>query len=89
MNLQRSVSLDKIVSEWRLKSKGTMKNRSTYALLVQSEEKSRNIMETALYALFALSAIVSMWQFAQQPSSLPLDRVGTVNGQHIEQRIAS
>ena len=62
-----------------------MKNRSTYALLVQSEEKSRNIMETALYALFALSAVVSIWQFAQQPSSLPLERVGTVN----EQRIAS
>jgi ABC-type sugar transport system permease subunit len=66
-----------------------MKNRSTYALLVQSEEKSRNIMETALYALFALSAVVSIWQFVQQPSSLPLDRVGTVNGQHIEQRVAS
>jgi len=66
-----------------------MKNRSTYALLVQSEEKSRNILETALYALFALSAAVSIWQFAQQPSSLPLDRVGTVNGQHLEQRVAS
>ena len=66
-----------------------MKNRSTYALLVQSEEKSRNIMETVLYALFALSAVVAIWQFAQQPSSLPLERVGTVNGQHIEQRIAS
>jgi hypothetical protein len=66
-----------------------MKNRSTYALLVQSEEKSRNIMETALYALFALSAVVSIWQFAQQSSLLPLDRVGTVNGRHIEQRVAS
>ena len=66
-----------------------MKNGSTYALLVQSEEKSRNIMETALYALFALSAVVSIWQFAQQASSLPLERVGRVNGQHLEQRIAS
>ena len=66
-----------------------MKNRSTYALLVQSEEKSRNILETALYALFALSAAVSIWQFAQQPSSLPLERVGTVSGQHLEQRIVS
>jgi len=45
-----------------------MKKRSTYALLVQSEEKSRNVMETTLYALFALSAVVSIWQFAQQPS---------------------
>ena len=66
-----------------------MKNRSTYALLVESEEKSRNFMEKALYALFALSAVVSIWQFAQQRSSLPLERVGTVNGQHIEQRVAS
>jgi hypothetical protein len=62
-----------------------MKTRSTYALLVQSEEKSRNILETVLYALFAFSALVSIWQFAQQPSALPLERVGTVN----EQRIAS
>lgn len=87
MNLQRSVSLDKIKSGRRLNSKGTenMKTRSTYALLVQSEEKSRNILETVLYALFALSALVSIWQFAQQPSALPLERVGTVN----EQRIAS
>jgi ABC-type sugar transport system permease subunit len=66
-----------------------MKNRSTYALLVQSEEKSRNIMETALYALFALSAVVSIWQFAQQPSALPLERVGTVNEHQIGPRIAS
>ncbi len=62
-----------------------MKTRSTYALLVQSEKKSRNILETVLYALFALSALVSIWQFALQPSALPLERVGTVN----EQRIAS
>jgi len=71
MNLQRPVRLDKIQSGRRLGSKGTetyMKKRSTYALLVQSEEKSRNVMETTLYALFALSAVVSIWQFAQQPS---------------------
>jgi hypothetical protein len=40
---------------------------STYALLIRSEEKSRNILETVLYAFFILSAIVSIWQFAQQP----------------------
>jgi hypothetical protein len=62
-----------------------MKTRSTYALLVQSEEKSRNIMEIALYALFGLCSVVAIWQFADQPSALPLDRVGTI----IEQRIAS
>ncbi|HME87595.1 MAG TPA: hypothetical protein VKE30_00110 [Chthoniobacterales bacterium] len=52
-----------------------MKRRSTYRLLVQSEEKSRNILETALYALFALSALAAIWQFARQPNVLPLDRV--------------
>ena len=87
MNLQRSVRLDKIKSGRRLNSKGTenMKTRSTYALLVQSEEKSRNIMEIALYVLFGLCSVVAIWQFADQPSALPLDRVGTI----IEQRIAS
>ena len=44
-----------------------MKNKYTYKLLVQSEEKSRNILETALYGLVALSVIVSIWQFAEQP----------------------
>jgi hypothetical protein len=49
-----------------------MKKRSIYRLLVRSEEKSRNILETALYALFAVSAAAAIWQFAEQPSSLPL-----------------
>src|SRR5712692_5063353 len=84
MNLQRSVIIDKIGTRRRLYKKGNeidMKNRSTYALLVQSEEKSRNILETALYALFALSAVVSIWQFAQQPMRLPIDGP-TISSQH-------
>ena len=44
-----------------------MKNKYTYKLLVQSEEKSRNILETVIYGLVALSVIVSIWQFAEQP----------------------
>ncbi len=40
---------------------------STYKLLMQSEEKSRNILETAIYALVALSVIAAIWQFAEQP----------------------
>jgi len=66
-----------------------MKKKSTYRLLVQSEEKSRNILETGLYALFAISAVASIWQFAQQTSSLPLHRTGTVSKQRVDQRIAS
>jgi len=66
-----------------------MKKRSTYRLLVQSEEKGRNILEIVLYALFAVSAVASIWQFAQQPSSLPLHRTGTAIEQRADLRIAS
>ena len=52
-----------------------MQKKSTYRLLVQSEDKSRNILEIALYGLFAISAAASIWQFAQQTSSFPLHRV--------------
>ena len=44
---------------------------STYALLVRSEEKSRSILEIVVYALFMLSAVSSIWQFAVQPISVP------------------
>jgi hypothetical protein len=49
-----------------------MNNDTTYALLVQSEEKGRNIMETTVYALLGLSAILSILQFVQQPDRLPV-----------------
>jgi ferric-dicitrate binding protein FerR (iron transport regulator) len=55
-------------------------DESTYTLLVGSEETGRSIMETVVYALLGLSAIASIWQFAQQPNPLPLDRV-TASGQ--------
>ncbi len=48
-----------------------MNNDTTYALLVQSEEKGRSIMETAIYALLGLSAILSILQFVQQPERMP------------------
>jgi hypothetical protein len=44
---------------------------STYALLVRSEERSRGVLETALYASLILSAVFSLWQFAQQPVMIP------------------
>jgi len=53
-----------------------MKKRYTYKLLVQSEEKSRNVLETVVYALVAVSALVSIWQFAEQPNVLSLQQVG-------------
>jgi hypothetical protein len=66
-----------------------MKKRSTYRLLIQSEEKSRNLLETGLYALFALSAVVSIWQFAEQTSALPLHRVERAIELRTSARIAS
>ncbi len=44
---------------------------STYALIIRSEERNRSLLEVVLYAFFILSAIVSFWQFAHQPVSIP------------------
>lgn len=46
-------------------------NESIYSLLVRSEEKERNLSETAVYLLLALSTVFSIWQFAQQPLNVP------------------
>jgi len=66
-----------------------MKKRSTYRMLVQSEERNKNVMEIAVYALVALSCLISIWQFAEQPNALPLDKVGTAPEEQVEVRIAS
>ena len=49
----------------------TNQQESTYALLVRSEEKSRGVLEIIFYALFIFSALVPLWQFAQQPVKVP------------------
>ena len=57
---------------------------STYALLVRSEEKSRNVIEMAIYPILILGAVIAIWQFAQQPVNIPpagldaVDRVACV-----------
>jgi hypothetical protein len=66
-----------------------MKRKSIYWLLIQSEEKGKNILETALYVLFAASALAAIWQFAEQPSSVPTSPVGTVLEQHELDQIPS
>lgn len=46
---------------------------STYALLVRSEEKERNLFEGAVYLVLILSAVFSIWQAAHQRAmSAPL-----------------
>jgi hypothetical protein len=62
-----------------------MNNDTTYAMLVQSEEKGRGIMETAVYALLGLSVILSILQFVQQPNRLPM----TLTTQAFEPSFAS
>ncbi len=46
-------------------------HESTYALLIRSEEKSRNVIEMAIYPILILGAVIAIWQFAQQPVSIP------------------
>ena len=46
-------------------------NESTYALLVRSEEKNRNGLETVLYSTCILSVVIAIWQFAHQPVNIP------------------
>jgi hypothetical protein len=38
---------------------------SNYALLVRSEEKGRGVLEILVYAIFFLSVVLSIWQFAE------------------------
>jgi hypothetical protein len=66
-----------------------MKNRYTYRLLVQSEDKRRNTLEMALYVLVAISALLSIWQFAEQPSTLPLENTERTSHEVLVTEIAS
>ena len=47
------------------------KMKSTYSMLVQSEEKERNLFETLVYGVIVLSAVVAIWQVAHQPVKVP------------------
>ena len=42
-------------------------HHSTYQLLVESEEKERNVFEDLLYLLLMVAMSVAMWQFSHQP----------------------
>ena len=44
---------------------------STYALLIRSEEKGRNLIEIIIYPLLVISVLLAIWQFALQPVNLP------------------
>ena len=44
---------------------------STYALLIRSEERSRDVFEMVLYGLLILGSLIAIWQFAQRPVNIP------------------
>jgi hypothetical protein len=48
-----------------------MKNKNTYSLLVQSQEKGRSIFEASIYGLVVLCTVFSAWQFAAHSIMLP------------------
>ena len=45
---------------------------STCALLIRSEERSRNLFEVVIYPLLILGPLIASWQFAQQPINVPI-----------------
>jgi hypothetical protein len=63
-------NLDKAGTPRRLK---IMNNeaQSIYGLLVDSEEKGRSRMETAVYAMCILSVVAAICQFIAQPTPAP------------------
>ena len=46
-------------------------HESTYALLIRSEEKSRNVIEMAICPILILGTVIAIWQFALQPVNIP------------------
>jgi hypothetical protein len=46
-------------------------HESTYALLMRSEEKSRNLLEMVIYPLLIIGAVIAIWQFVLQTVELP------------------
>ena len=54
-----------------------MKTPISYNLIVASEDKSRTIAETVIYALLILSAVASIVHVAVQPVVMPFRTVAT------------
>ena len=54
---------------------------NTYDLIVESVDKNRTALETVIYVLFILSAVVSILQFVVQPVVVPSRTAGFVSAQ--------
>ena len=44
---------------------------STYALLIRSKEKKRDLLELTIHPTLMLGAILAIWQLVQQPVNIP------------------
>ena len=40
---------------------------TSYELLIASEEKGRTLLESVVYLLLIVAAMISIWQFSHQP----------------------
>jgi hypothetical protein len=60
--------------------------KSTYALLVRSEEKERGLFETAIYGLLVLSAVVGIWQFAHLRVATPFANTANTSATQVVSR---
>ncbi len=59
-----------------------MKSKNTYSLLVNSEEKSRSIFETAVYGLVVISMAFAVFAFVSQSVTVPrMPRASAVSAQ--------
>ena len=56
---------------------------NTYDLIVESEDNNRTALETVIYVLFILSAVVSILQFVAQPVVVPSHTDGFVSTQKV------
>ena len=57
---------------------------STYALIVRSEDKERNMFEGAVYLVFVFSAVFSIWQMVHQVALPSRNVIHTTTAQSIE-----
>ena len=62
-----------------------MNTQTPYGLLLRSHETGRSILETVIYAVLGVCVMVSIVQFAQQPSNFPMH----VSQHQLEQHVST
>jgi hypothetical protein len=69
--MNKQSTLDKAATPQRLEIMNNEAQKSTYSLLVNSEEKGRGILEAVVYASCVLSVAAAILQFVNQPTPDP------------------